>query len=233
MFKLSPSDFAFLYEECKLCYYLKVKHNIKHPQMPFPGVFSTINTKLQTPLVGKELQSVSKALPEGFVEKQEGFVESKKVPGTSVYIKGKYDLLVKKKDGTYILVDLKISKPDEDKIEKYKTQLGAYKFALENPASGEAIKVSQIALLIFYPDSVEFKKDSVKFEFPPIWMDVPVDDKGFLKFAREIESLLSGPPPAEGENCGWCGYRHKGEEISHIRKYVDYLGEDILPDTNK
>lgn len=217
MYKLSPSDFAFLYEECKLCYYLKVKHNIRHPQMPFPGVFSTINTKLQTPLIGKDLKTISSSLPKGFVEKQEGFVESKKVPGTNVFIKGKYDLLVKKPDGTYILVDLKISKPDEDKIEKYKTQLGAYKFALENPVSGKVIKITQLALLIFYPDTVVFKKDSVKFEFPPIWMDIPVDDKGFLKFMKDIESLLSEPPPEEGEKCRWCEYRHKGEQISHIK----------------
>lgn len=218
MYKLSPSDFAFLYEECKLCYYLKIKYNIRHPQMPFPGIFSTINTKLQTPLVGKDLKSISKSLPGGFVERQEGFVESKVVPGTSVYIKGKYDLLVKKKDGTYILVDLKISKPDIEKIDKYKTQLSAYKFALEHPSSGEAIKVSELALLIFYPDNAEFKDGTVKFEFPPIWMNVPVDDKGFLSFAKEIEKLLSSSPPKEGENCGWCVYRHKGEEISHIRK---------------
>lgn len=217
-FKLSPSTFAFLYEECKLCYYLKVKHDIKHPQMPFPGVFSTINTKLQTPLVGKELKSVSESLPEGVVEKQEGFVESKVVPGTNVFIKGKYDLLVKKPDGTYILVDLKISKPEEDKIEKYKTQLGAYKFALEYPASGEPIKISELALLIFYPDTAEFGDNTVKFEFPPIWMNIPIDDDSFLKFIDGIEDLLSGPPPEEGENCRWCEYRHKGEEISHIRK---------------
>lgn len=217
MYKLSPSDFAYLYEECKLCYFLKVKHEIKHPQMPFPGVFSTINTKLQTPLVGKNLKSISNSLPQGLVESQEGFVESKKIPGTNVFIKGKYDLLVKKKDGTYILVDLKISKPNEDKIDKYKTQLSAYKFALENPAFGKPIKITELALLIFYPDNVEFKKDSVKFEFPPIWMNIPIDDKAFLKFADEVENLLSGPPPDEGENCGWCKYRHKGEQIAHIQ----------------
>ena len=217
MHKLSPSDFAFLYEECKLCYYLKIKHGIEHPRGIFPGIFSTINTKLQTPMIGKNLKEISSSLPDGLVERQEGFVESKAIPGTSVYIKGKYDLLVKKKDGTYILVDLKISKPDEDKIDKYKTQLGSYKFALEHPSYGEPVKITEIALLIFYPDNAEFKNDSVKFEFPPIWMNIPIDDKGFLKFAGEIEKLISGSPPPEGENCGWCEYRHKGEEISHIQ----------------
>ena len=217
MYKLSPSDFAFLYEECKLCYYLKVKHNIKHPQMPFPGVFSTINTKLQTPLVGKDLKSISNNLPKGIVTKQEGFVESKVVPETNVFIKGKYDLLVKKPDGTYILVDLKISKPDDDKIEKYKTQLFAYKFSLESPVKDNPIKITQLGLLIFYPDTVELKEDSAYFDFAPKWLEVPIDEDSFMKFMRGVEDLLSGSPPEEDENCKWCEYRHRGEEISHIK----------------
>jgi len=217
MYKLSPSDFAFLYEECKLCYYLKIKHDIQHPRMPFPGVFSTMNTKLQTPMVGKTLKTISKKLPEGVVERQEGFVQSKVIPGTNVYIKGKYDLLVKKSDGTYILVDLKISKPDVGKIEKYKTQLFSYKFALEHPSYGNQVKVSELGLLIFYPDSVELKKESAFFDFAPKWLEIPIDEKSFMKFMKEIDKLLSGSPPEEGETCKWCAYRHKGEEISHIK----------------
>jgi ATP-dependent exoDNAse (exonuclease V) beta subunit len=107
-----------------------------------PGIFSAINTRLQGTLVGRQLQSLSPTLPAGYVEKQEGFVESIVVPGTELYLKGKYDLLVKKPDGTYLLVDFKLSQPHEDKIDKYKTQLYSYKFALEHPRSGEAITVS-------------------------------------------------------------------------------------------
>ena len=71
MYKLSPSDFAYLYEECKLCYCLKVKHGIYQPSMPMPGVFSAINTRLQGNLVGKNLQALSKDLPDGEVINQE------------------------------------------------------------------------------------------------------------------------------------------------------------------
>lgn len=221
MYKLSPSDFAYLYEECKLCYYLKVKHGIDHPKGPFPGVFSTMNTKLQTPLVGKNLKTISEKLPDGVVESQEGFVESKVVPDTSVFIKGKYDLLVKKPDNTYILIDLKISKADEEKIEKYKTQLFSYKFALENPVQGKPINITELALLIFYPETVEFENNTVKFEFPPQWMDIPIDEKAFMKFMKEIEDLISGPPPEESGTCKWCEYRHKGEQVSHLKsKYA-------------
>lgn len=86
MFKLSPSDFAYLWEECKCCYYLKIKHGIYRPSSPFPAVFGTLSSRLQGALIGKDLRTLSDILPEGIVESQEGFVESKTIPNTSVYI---------------------------------------------------------------------------------------------------------------------------------------------------
>jgi len=218
MYKLSPSDFAYLYEECKLCYCLKVKEGIFQPSMPMPGVFSAISTRLQGNLVGKNLKSLSSELPDGEVIVQEGWVESVAVPKTNVYIKGKYDLLAKGSDGSYTLIDLKISQPVEDKIEKYKTQLAAYKFALENPAGGEPIKISKLGLLIFYPDSVIFEKGVARLDFPPKWLEISCDDVGFLNFAKDIDQLISGPLPSEDPNCKWCAYRHTGEKITHQEK---------------
>ena len=117
--------------------------------MPMPGVFSAINTRLQTPLVEKNLRAISRNLPDAKVINQEGWVESIRVSDTDVYIKGKYDLLAEKSDGSFVLVDLKISQPHDDKVDIYKSQLGAYKFALENPARGKGMKISQLGLLIF------------------------------------------------------------------------------------
>lgn len=190
-----------------------------------PGVFSAINTRIQTNLVGKNLKSLSKELPEGIVKFQEGWVESEKVPGTNVFIKGKYDLLVELSDSTHLLVDLKISVPHEDKIEKYKTQLGAYKFALENPMGGEPIKTTRLGLLIFYPNEASFKDDVAYLTFPPKWLEIPIDEKGFYEFAAEIDLLLSGPAPSESKSCKWCAYRHVGEELSHLRNQP--IQEDI------
>lgn len=215
MYKLSPSDFAYLYEECKLCYCLKIKHGIYQPSMPMPGVFSAINTRLQGNLVGKNLKELSSDLPDGEVITQEGWVDSIIVPDTSVYIKGKYDLLVKNPDGTHTLVDLKISQPGEDKIEKYKTQLTAYKFALENPKSENPIITTKLALLIFYPDLVSFENNTANLSFPPKWLEVPIDEEGFLAFIKKIDKLLLEPLPEESKTCKWCQYRHVGEKLSH------------------
>ena len=40
-------------------------------------------------------------------------------------------------------------------------------------------------------------------------------DFGFLKFAKEVDDLLSDPVPKEGENCKWCEYRHLGDKLAH------------------
>lgn len=214
MYKLLPSDFAYLYEECKRCYWMKVHDQIARPQLPMPGIFSAINTRLQGTLVGTNLQSLSNALPVGHVEKQEGFVESLLVPGTQLYLKGKYDLLVKKPDDAYLLIDFKLSQPHEDKIDKYKTQLYSYKFALENPRSGSSLRITQMGLIIMYPDQVKFDQGVATLTFPPRWLEVPLDEVGFMSFMHEIDDLLSGPIPTEGVDCKFCKYRHINERYN-------------------
>ncbi len=215
MFKLSPSDFAYMYQDCKLCYCLKIKHKVKHPSMPMPGVFSTMNSIMQGDIVGKDLRDISPDLPVGKVVKQEGFVKSKMIDGTSVYIGGKYDLLVELPDGSYMIVDLKISKPSDEKSDMYKSQLWSYKYALENPESGEPVNISKLALLIFYPESVVFENGVAKLAFPPQWIEVEYNHNEFLEFMKEVDTLLAGPLPAENENCQWCKYRHTGELLTH------------------
>jgi hypothetical protein len=206
-YKLSPSDFAYLYEECKYCYVQKIKNGIYQPSMPMPGIFGAINSRVQGSLVGKNLNEIFPDLPEGKIISQEGFVDSAVVPGTSVFIKGKYDLLMANPDDTYTVIDLKLSQPGEDKIEKYMTQLASYKFAFENPKFMEKKKITGLSLLIFYPDKVDYKNGITTLDFPHTWLNVPIDDGKFLDFMKEVDQLLKGPEPTVSETCKWCLYR--------------------------
>lgn len=214
MYKLSPSDFAYLYEECKHCYYLKVRKNIGRPSMPFPGIFSAINTRLQGNMVGKNLQELSGKLPDGVVESQEGYVQSALVQGTQVFIKGKYDLLVKLPDETYMMVDLKLSTPSDEKVAKYQSQLWSYVYAFEHPQSGEPKTISRAGLLIFYPDAVSFGSGSASLTFPPTWLEVPIDRGAFSQIIADVSRLLEGSTPPENPDCAWCTYRHLGETFA-------------------
>jgi CRISPR/Cas system-associated exonuclease Cas4 (RecB family) len=215
MYKLSPSDFAYLYEECKHCYYLKIRKGIGRPSSPFPAVFSAINSRLQGNMVGKDLRELSDTLPAGIVESQEQFVQSDVPPGINVFISGRYDLLVRLSDGTYMVIDLKLSKPDEEKITKYQSQLWSYIYAFEHPAKGEPKQITRTGLLVFYPDIVSFTDGVASLTFPPTWLEVPIDRTAFLNFIAEVSGLLEGSTPPENQDCNWCKYRHLGESLSH------------------
>lgn len=217
-YKLSPSDFAYLYEECKCCFYLKIKHGIQRPSLPFPAIFGAINTRIQGTLIGKNLQELSPGLPEGLVESQEKFVESEIIPGTNLFIKGKYDLIVKQADGTYIVVDFKITSPDEDKIAKYQTQLQAYHYAFEFPAKDEPKEITKLGLIVVYPDRVKFANKEAFLSFPTKWLEVELNRSSFLKFMKEVSDLIEGTTPPENPDCKWCEYRHHGEKYSHLFK---------------
>jgi hypothetical protein len=180
-----------------------------------------MNSRIQGSLIGKNLKDISPELPDAIVEKQEGWVDSIQIPDTNIAIKGKYDLLCKRTDGSYILVDLKISQPGLDKIDKYKTQLAAYKYSLENPSQGEPVKISKMGLLIMYPDAVNFSDGNLFLSFPPKWLEIPDDSFAFFKLIKDIEALLSSPAPAETETCAWCQYRHTGETFTHEEEKKD------------
>ena len=81
---------------------------------------------------------------------------------------------------------------------------------------GNPLKISQLGLLIFYPDKVKFEKGDVSLSFPPKWLEVPIDDKGFIEFGRKVDKLLSGKMPSESLKCRWCKYRHLGDELAHL-----------------
>ncbi len=215
MYKLSPSDFAYLYEECKHCYYLKIRRGVGRPQGIFPAVFGAINTRLQRNMVGKDLRELSSTLPQGIVDSQEKFVQSDAPQGTNIFVSGRYDLLVRLPDDTYMVIDLKLSSPSEEKIAKYQSQLWSYVYAFEHPAKGEPKQITRVGLLVFYPDAVTFASGVASLTFPPTWLEVPIDRAAFTNFIAEVSSLLEGPTPPENPNCEWCKYRHLGEALAH------------------
>ena len=207
MYKLSPSDFRYLYEDCKHCYYQKVKHNITLPSIGIPGVFTKMNALFQNTLVGMDLKEINSDLPAGKIQVAEGYLKSIAIPNTDCYISGRFDFLSKLDDGTYSVIDFKISDPSEEKAQKFSNQLHAYKFALENPAQGEPKKISKMGLVIVAPESIDFPAEDVIFKAKPQWFEIKEDMDGFYKLIKDISDLLNGSTPPENPNCAWCKYR--------------------------
>lgn len=216
LYKLSPSDFAYLWSECKHCYYQKVKNGITYSS-PFPAMFGRINKLLQTSIMGMNLRDVHPDLPSGIITIQEGFMKSKQVPGTNAYLSGRFDILTKLDDGTYAIIDFKITSPDEEKIlKKYSSQLHAYKFALENPLEGTPIKISKMGAVSINPDEMKLINGKVIFTTTPTWHPIVEDMDNFYKLIQDISTVLSGPLPPTTVTCNLCIYRKSYEPKSKV-----------------
>jgi len=208
MFKLSPSDFRYLYEDCKHCYWQKVKQGISLPSIGMPGVFSKMNSLLQNAIIGMDLRDINSKLPKGKVQVKEGFLKSKPIPpAKDCYISGRFDIASELDDGSYAVIDFKITDPTEDKIQKFFPQLHAYKFALENPDFGQAKKVSTMGVIAINPEEIVFPGENVIFKAKPQYFEIKEDMERFYNFISEVSKLLKGPVPSENENCQWCKYR--------------------------
>lgn len=220
--ELSPSDFAFLWEECKRCYYLKVAKRFPRPRTIMPKIFTQIDLQMKKFYAGKRTEEIDPKMPPGIVEHGEKWVRSEpiRLPGvnSTCVIKGKLDTLVKfKDDDTYGVVDFKTSHRKSEHIALYSRQLHSYAYALEHPAVGafSAQPISRLGLLVFEPSRYT-QSDSGLVEFAGTisWIEIERDDKAFLAFLREVVKLLDSPePPAPNPNCEWCKYRNRSRSL--------------------
>jgi hypothetical protein len=219
IYNLSPSDLTFLWDGCKRCFYLKVKHNIVY-RGPFPGMFGKMGDLTSNYYLGKPASEISSELPAGTVKFREKWVKSAPIGfpdmSSQSIIKGRFDAIIAFEDGSYGIIDYKTSDASEEKAAFYSRQLSAYAYALENPAPG-ALSISPITrlgLFIITPNRFEQLPDGeLAFVTKATWMDVPRDDATFLSLLREIVSLLDEPtPPFPAEDCGLCNYRRNYKE---------------------
>jgi hypothetical protein len=74
--KLSPSELTFLWEECRRCFYLKVRHGIDQPRIPMPKVFIKIDGLMKSHFNGKPARAIDPSLPTGTVSHGERWVKS-------------------------------------------------------------------------------------------------------------------------------------------------------------
>ena len=158
--------------------------------------------------MGMNLKDVNSELPSGVIEVKEGFLRSAPIPPSKKsFISGRFDIISKLSDGSIAVIDFKITDPTEEKIQKYGSQLHAYKFALENPSYGAAKKVSKMGVIAISPEDISFPDDKVIFKANPSWFEIKEDMESFYNFVSEVTDLLEDPTPPENPDCQWCKYR--------------------------
>ena len=216
-FKLSPSNFAFLWEECRRCFYLKVARGFLRPRLIMPKIFIVIDSRMNRCFDGARAQEIATGMPSGIVEYGQKWVQSEPiaVPGSSstCFIRGRFDTVVKFDDGTYGVIDLKTSETKSAHIPLYGRQLHAYAYALEHPASGKLtlFPVTKLGLLYFYPDNINQQSiDRLNYGAEIVWIEVEKNEEDFLRFIDEVLDVLELPKaPKHSLNCQWCSYIKK------------------------
>ena len=217
-FKLSPSDFGFLWTECKRCFYLKVARGFPRPDTGFPRVFNTIDKQMKGFFAGKRSEDMAPGVPPGAVHASDERVESVPIarPGHSatVFIRGIFDTVLKLDEGGYAVIDFKTSTVDYRQAAKYGRQLHAYAIALERPAAGRMglNPVTTLGLLVYEPTAfVTGGAGTARLDGKFEWLEVERDDNAFLGFLDEMLGVLELPePPPAGPECALCNYRQAG-----------------------
>jgi len=207
-YKLSPSDFKYLYEECKYCYWHKIHNGIVQPSIGIPSIFTRMSGLLQNSLQGQNSKELISGLPEGTFVHKEVRLRSKPLPGNKSYLSGRCDLLVKFADGTHGVIDAKMTDAKDESLNLFERQLHAYKYAFENPAEGEPIKISRVGLLLLVPTDIRPNKGFFYYKAKPVYKEIPINMDKFFEFINEVENLLDTPEPKPSQFCNWCKYKH-------------------------
>lgn len=218
-FRLSPSDFSFLWEDCRRCFYMKVRNGLAPPKGPMPAMFTKIAGLQDRFFDGRRTEELVPQLPPGTFRYGEQKVCSAEFAPTgsasSCYIAGRFDSVVHFDDGSYGIIDFKTSETKSAHRANYGRQLHAYAHALENPAPG-SFGLSPIALLgLLCLDVVEFgqgvkRNDLFYLRCNPVWVAIPRDNELFLGFIGEVLKILSSPtPPPSPPDCAVCKYTDK------------------------
>ena len=140
LYKLSPSELTFLWDECPRCFYLKQVHGITRPAAPFPKIFGRIDKLMKAFFQDRHTTEVAPALPAGRVRFAERWVTSNPIElparASSAYIRGVFDTVVEFDDGSYGVIDFKTSETKPEHAAFYSRQLHAYAYALQHPRQG-------------------------------------------------------------------------------------------------
>ena len=136
VYKLSPSDLTFLWDGCKHCFYLKVKHNIVY-RGGFPSIFGKMANLTSYFYQDKLTFEIAPDLPPGRVKFREKWVKSApiSIPGSNsqCFIRGRLDAVIEFDDGSYGVVDYKTSDAKDEHANFYSQQLSAYASRLKIP----------------------------------------------------------------------------------------------------
>jgi len=219
-FKLSPSDFAFLWKECRRCFWLKVVAGFDRARQPMPSIFNAIDAAMKERFEGRRVEEAETALMGGVFRFADRWVVSAPIefPGRedTCFLRGKVDSVVDFDDGSYGIIDFKTSAVRPQNLAVYSRQLHAYALGLERPSPDglHLHPVRRLGLMVFEPQSFDGDGPGLAaLKGKLAWNELPRDDEAFMKFLGEVMDVLALPElPEPGPSCDWCRYLRASAE---------------------
>mmetsp|Transcript_5485 Transcript_5485/g.14730 ORF Transcript_5485/g.14730 Transcript_5485/m.14730 type:complete len:341 (-) Transcript_5485:10-1032(-) len=235
VFELSPSDFAFLWDGCRRCFYLKAHKLLPRPRTPFPSIFNEIDVQMKMYFRNASTTDIIPEMRPGYFvcEEKDLWVQSQplRVPGrdAKIVLRGMVDSLVQfTDDESYGIIDFKTSNVDKS-LAMYSRQLHAYAFCVENPGPASEVpllNISDLALVVYEPkrfSAVRWNQEGTfkqqiggRLDGELAYVPIERDDAAFLEFLAEVVAVLEEPvPPAPappnrwskgGSGCAFCQY---------------------------
>jgi hypothetical protein len=185
--------------------------------MPFPKVFTLLDLQTKAYFAGKRTERIASDLPSGGVAFGDRWVRSMPiaVPGHErlLFIAGRIDTALAFDDGTFGIVDFKTTVPKAEHAMLYGRQLHAYALAAEHPAPANLglRPVTRLGLVCFEPEKMSARGSSVAYKGRAHWIEIPRDDRGFMRFLGQVAELLDrSSPPEPSPNCSFCAYLSEG-----------------------
>jgi len=206
---ISPSDLTFGSSGCKRCFWLKYRLGVQL-STPFPGIVTALAARQERWYKDKTASDFSPDLPVGKVHSTNKKLTSAPLVvdgvATPFTITGKYDFLLKYEDGTFGIVDTKVS-AKSGKANFYWPQLAAYRYLLAHPASGEPRVCSTLGLVVWTPTQAERTGDAAfAVGFAAAYEAVSEPDGAFDLLIGDVVRLIDSPLPPEPEECATCAF---------------------------
>ncbi len=244
-----------IFRECKRCFYLQVKYNIKRPRGPMPSIATGIDLLIKEYF---EYYRQRDELPPFLKEKIEGklitnlqktyYYDIESFP--NYYVWGHLDEAIELPNGLYIPLDHKTraSSPKGEPHDAYKFQLGVYSLLLKEENKGKEVDVAY--LVFYYPEKklTDFDANEIKnvINFSFEVKEVKIDIGEIKKIIYDaINCLEKKDIPERGKDCEYCKwlediindeniikvYYQKGHE-SEIEKNEIIDEDNLIEDDN-
>jgi hypothetical protein len=215
-FRISPTDLVYLWDDCKRCFYDKVKNGLELPR-GFSPHFTNADRAMRKALDTTEIIDLGVG-PRFRVVSQGEWVESKPMlfqkEGIRLSLRGQCDAIVVTEDEEIFVVDYKTTTQDDAALLKFRRQLSCYVMALESPASERRppVRVDGMAVIVFDPSRFGVRQDDKVggLSGKTRWVELPRRDDRYHQFLNEIAATLgSSVPPVAVDTCSVCRLRFK------------------------